>query len=53
MTVWLVGAGCDDFAIKLDLSVRAPVAQRLEQQTHNLLAVGSNPTGGMLIFLIF
>ena len=24
----------------------APVAQRLEQQTHNLLAVGSNPTGG-------
>ena len=22
-----------------------PVAQRLEQQTHNLLVVGSNPTG--------
>lgn len=24
---------------------RGPVAQRLEQQTHNLLVVGSNPTG--------
>jgi hypothetical protein len=29
------------------LIVRALVAQRLEQQTHNLLAVGSNPTEGM------
>ncbi len=25
--------------------IRGPVAQRLEQQTHNLLVVGSNPTG--------
>ena len=26
----------------------APVAQRLEQQTHNLLVRGSNPCGGTL-----
>jgi hypothetical protein len=26
-------------------SLSGPVAQRLEQQTHNLLVVGSNPTG--------
>src|ERR1041384_8595162 len=28
-----------------DTGIRGPVAQRLEQQTHNLLVVGSNPTG--------
>src|SRR5258706_11431462 len=28
------------------LSPCAPVAQRLEQQTHNLLVRGSNPCGG-------
>ena len=27
---------------------KGPVAQRLEQQTHNLLVVGSNPTGPTL-----
>jgi hypothetical protein len=27
------------------LDCGGPVAQRLEQQTHNLLVVGSNPTG--------
>ena len=45
-------SGCDELAINLDLSVHAPVAQRLEQQTHNLLAVGSNPTGGIPNILI-
>jgi hypothetical protein len=29
------------------IEFRALVAQRLEQQTHNLLVVGSNPTEGM------
>ena len=29
----------------------APVAQRLEQQTHNLLVRGSNPCGGTKYFL--
>ena len=28
------------------VSACAPVAQRLEQQTHNLLVRGSNPCGG-------
>ena len=37
---------CQTKTVILDLQFRAPVAQRLEQQTHNLLAVGSNPTGG-------
>ena len=32
------------FANMLDL-VRGPIAQRLEQQTHNLLVPGSNPGG--------
>ncbi len=31
-------------------SVLGPVAQRLEQQTHNLLVVGSNPTGPTILF---
>ena len=30
-----------------------PVAQRLEQQTHNLLVVGSNPTGPTTQSFIF
>ena len=34
-----------DFSNKIEL--HALVAQRLEQQTHNLLVVGSNPTEGM------
>ncbi len=29
------------------LDLHALVAQRLEQQTHNLLVVGSNPTEGI------
>ena len=29
------------------IELHALVAQRLEQQTHNLLAVGSNPTEGI------
>ena len=32
------------------IKIYALVAQRLEQQTHNLLAVGSNPTGGTTSF---
>ena len=33
--------------IELDLG---PIAQRLEQQTHNLLVRGSNPCGPTIIF---
>src|SRR5215203_5214230 len=34
-------------AVKVQVQVScAPVAQRLEQQTHNLLVRGSNPCGG-------
>src|SRR5271170_2686230 len=29
---------------------RGPIAQRLEQQTHNLLVLGSNPSGPTRIF---
>jgi hypothetical protein len=35
------------FTLKGDLW--GPVAQRLEQQTHNLLVVGSNPTGPTML----
>ena len=38
---------CTDFGDNLDFQIHAPVAQRLEQQTHNLLVAGSNPAGGI------
>lgn len=37
---------CTAISDNLSFEVHAPVAQRLEQQTHNLLAAGSNPAGG-------
>lgn len=41
---------CHQTAIDLILLIRALVAQRLEQRTHNPLAVGSNPTEGTISF---
>ena len=41
---------CHQTAIDLILLIRALVAQRLEQRTHNPLAVGSNPTEGTTFF---
>ena len=47
------GCVCQKFSFQLNLLVRALVAQRLEQQTHNLLVVGSNPTEGISILFLF
>ena len=47
---------CQKKAFQLNLLVRALVAQRLEQRTHNPLVVGSNPTEGIpnqFLFLLF
>ena len=42
-SVWKLATllGCAKLALR---TITGPVAQRLEQQTHNLLVVGSNPT---------
>jgi hypothetical protein len=43
--LWLFATCCAKLKGPPAILSSGPVAQRLEQQTHNLLVVGSNPTG--------
>ena len=52
-SLWSLGGERSDLQLPNDCMINslihdlcAPVAQRLEQQTHNLLVRGSNPCGG-------